>query len=495
VPRGLFLAASLVSGLAAAAASTPVVSPPALEPIPFPQSSALEPAVAEQIRGLEGDLNRILASPARDASAHADAFGEIGELFHAYELWDAAAAAYRNAMRLAPRDYRWIHLLADVEARRGNLEEARRLHANALALRPGDLPSLVGLGEALFGLNRLAEAAAPLREAVRIDPGSAAAHAALGRVAFAEHEAARARDEFEKALALVPDANRLHYELAMALRDLGDRAGAARHLARAGTVGIKVADDLVDGVSERRRGERAHLVRGRLAYVNGRMREAADEFGAAVAAEPRSVPSLVGLGSALGTLGDTDRALEAFRRALALSPDNVAAHYNVGRILSARGDTEAALREFEAVLRLAPDDEEAVLAAADLGGRQGRFDEARRTLEAGLERMPSSGRLALALSYVLAACPDETLRDGSRALDLARRTFETSPSPASGRVVALALAELGRCGEAAAFLARLLDGLPAGTPGLEDLRREADRARRGPPCRPPGKAPGFSSSH
>ena len=181
---------------------------------------------------------------------------------------------------------------------------------------------------------------------------------------------ASARDALATALRLAPDATRLHYEMAMAERGLGNRAEAARELAAAGTVGVKAADPLLDGVSSRRQGERAHLVRGRLAFVNGRMREAAEEFGAAVAAEPRSVPGLVGLGSALGTLGDSDRALDAFARAIALDPGNVAAHYNAGRLHAARGETEAALREFDAVIRLAPHDEEALRARAELLARR-----------------------------------------------------------------------------------------------------------------------------
>lgn len=317
---------------------------------------------------LESGLQAVLKAAVASDSTLGGTFGDFGQLFHAYELWDSAAAAYRNARRLAPDDYRWVHLLADVETRRGDLAAARGLHVVALDLRPRDVPSLVGLGEACLGLNRLDEAERAFREAISLAPTSAAAQAGLARVAFARRDFASARDGFRTALRLAPDANRLHYELAMAHRNLGERDEAARHLALAGTVGVKVADPLLDEVSARRRGERAHLVRGRLAFVNGRYREAAAEYAAAVEAEPRSVAGLVGLGSALGMLGETDRALDALRRAIALAPDSVSAHYNVARILEARGETEAALKEFDTVVRLAPNDEEAVRARARLLG-------------------------------------------------------------------------------------------------------------------------------
>jgi tetratricopeptide (TPR) repeat protein len=344
----------------------------ALEAVPFPPLSALEPAVARQIRSVEAELDAVLKSPAATDAALSETFGEIGQLFHAYELWHPAAASYRNARRLSPDEFRWIHLLSELEVRRGDLAQARQLHEAALALRPDDVPSLVGLGNVSMDLNRLQDAETSFWKALRLSPDSAAAHAGLGRLALLRRDYGKAAAEFEAALRLAPEANRLHYELAMACRGLGSRNDAARHLALAGTVGVRAADPLLDGVSTRRKGERAHLVRGRLAFVNGRMREAAEEFSAAVEAEPRSVAGLVGLGSALGTLGETDRALEVLRQALAIAPDSVAAHYNVGRLLAARGDTEAALREYDAVLRLAPQDEDAFRAKADLLARRSR---------------------------------------------------------------------------------------------------------------------------
>ncbi|MCM3878306.1 MAG: tetratricopeptide repeat protein [Thermoanaerobaculia bacterium] len=377
-----------------------------LEAVPFPPLAQLEPAVAEQIRSLEVDLDTALKSSSTSDAALAETFGDFGKVFHAYEIWSAAAVSYRNAATLSPTDFRWKHLLADVETRRGDLESARRQHLAALALRPGDVPSLAGLGEACLAHDQLDESERAFHEAVVIAPNSAAPHAGLARVALARRAFAPARDELLTALRLAPQATRLHYELAMAYRGLGEREEAARHLAAAGTVGVRAADPLLDGVSGRRQGERARLVRGRLAFVNGRMREAAEEFGAAVEAEPRSVAGLVGLGSALGTLGETDRALEAFRRALAIAPDSVAAHYNVGRLLATRGDTESALREYDAVLRLAPNDEDAFLSKADLLARLGRFAEARAALEEGSRRMPGHVRLGQALASLLAAWPD-----------------------------------------------------------------------------------------
>ena len=46
----------------------------------------------------------------------------------------------------------------------------------------------------------------------------------------------------------MPEVTRLHYPLALAYRGLNDRAKAEEHLAKAGQVGLKPPDPLLDGV-------------------------------------------------------------------------------------------------------------------------------------------------------------------------------------------------------------------------------------------------------
>ena len=53
-----------------------------------------------------------------------EAYGGLGQLYHAYELTSAAEASYRNANRLAPEEHRWLQLLGDLYDQTGRLEEA-----------------------------------------------------------------------------------------------------------------------------------------------------------------------------------------------------------------------------------------------------------------------------------------------------------------------------------------------------------------------------------
>ena len=83
---------------------------------------------------------------------------------------------------------------------------------------------------------------------------------------------------------------------------------------------------------------------------------------------------------------------------------------------------------------------------------------------------------------MLAASPETELRNGARALELAQRVYDATAAAQHGALVALALAEVGRCGEASEWQRRmiakaeeegntdLLNRLKAGLKSYENLQ-------------------------
>jgi thioredoxin-like negative regulator of GroEL len=111
--------------------------------------------------------------------------------------------------------------------------------------------------------------------------------------------------------------------------------------------------------------------------------------------------------------------------------------------LVATGELQEAVRVFSTAWRLSPRDEEVILGGASALAKLERFREARDVLVLANRDLPTSGRIALALAYLLAACPDRALRDGVRAWELARQVQEAAPSQEHARLLALARAECG----------------------------------------------------
>ena len=489
-----------------------------LVPVRYPDLAPLEKAVAEQIGGLESDLRSLLAEPKPDLGLLASIYSELGQVYHVYDLAAPAEDCYRNAERLIPGDFRWPHLLAALLQKEGKLDEALAAWDRALEMEPDDVPALIHRGEILILQGKPDEAVPFLKKALELDPKSTAAKAQLGQAALARRDFPEAVKHLEAALAESPEANRLHHPLAMAYRGLDDRAKAEEHLAKAGAVGVRPTDPLVDGLQERRTGERVHLIRGRVAYRAGRPAEALAEFKKAVEAKPESVEGRINLGSALVLTGDKDGAIAQYREALRLDAESATAHFNLALLLADQGElqeatshmaavvakrpedaearvtlarflrdggrAEEALAEYAKAVELAPGDETARLGQAETLVRLGKYKEARKSLEESLALLPASGRLSHGLARLLAACPDPSVRDGARALDLAKTVWSALPASGHAETVALALAELGRCEEAAewqreAIAAARKEGVDPGR-----LAQALVGYEKGAPCRP-----------
>ncbi len=497
----------------------PAIFPPpkaGLEPVAFPNLDSLESSVAEQIRSVQGSVLTQANIPGVSDGDLAEGYGMLGHLYHAYQLSGPARSCYRNASRLAPGDYRWPHLLGQLTHQAGRLEEAASHYDSARKLNATYVATAVHLGSVYAQLNRLEEARWQFRSALALDPVSAAARNGLGELALSAKRYREAIDHFQAVLKRVPEANRIHYSLAMALREAGELEQARRHLALRGPVGIRAEDPLVDQLGELRRRERVHLLEGRLAFGAGRFREAARAFAKAVKADPKSARARVNLGTALARAGDTVAAMEHYRAALRLEPQHTTVHFNLGMLTAREGDHAGASEHFQLLLKsvpedvdahrwlarsllelgrdqgaflhwlravkLAPDDELLLMELAEALAGRGLFHEARDQLERAHRRFPHCVRTASALARILAACPDRGLRDGTKALKLAKLVYQSTKLLAHGETVALA--ELERCEEAAQWQSHLIAAAERDKAAelAARLRRELARYRRGSPC-------------
>lgn len=507
VSRVLFV--SLLIAAAVFAADDPASK------VPSPDLTGLEPAVAAQLQAGREALVARLADKAAKPDDLADSWGTQGQLYHAYGLLDAAVVCYREAAALQPKELQWPYLLGQAERARNEPAAAHVALETALAIGAYP-PALVALGEIDLAEGDSTGAAEAAQRALAIVPKDAAALAVLGQAKLSQRDFKGAAEALEAALLALPQADRLHYPLALAYRGLGDEERAKQELARVGRTGARTPDPLLDELDAARTGELAPLLRARRAAGAGDWKAAADELRRALAANPKSVRAHVDLGAALANLGDSAGARTELEAALAVDPDNMTAHFNLGVLALRADDAPAALPHLEAVVARKSNDADAqrslgdallalgrpadalphyraAIAAADLDEaarygevvsqlRLGNLAEARDRLEKAYQVMPEQGRLTHLLARLLASDPDLSRRDGARAVELANAVWQAQPDAAHGRTLALALAEAGRCAEAAKLATSLADQVPAAE------RRELEAAAKawaaGPPCRP-----------
>jgi tetratricopeptide (TPR) repeat protein len=278
-------------------------------------------------------------------------------------------------------------------------------------------------------------------------------------------------------------------------------------------------------LEELRQGERVQILRGRMAFRAGDMAAAVEAFAAAVEAAPESVAARVNLGSALAGTGDVAGAIEQFRRVLELQPDNQASRFNLATLLAGsddRASAEEAAGLLESLVAESPGDAAARRQLAEILVRLGRTDEAlaayreavgidpydaaawlgevelhlsrsdyataRERLDNAFSLNPRSPRIVNAYARLLAGSPAAELRDGEQALDLAQQLLEAVSTVEHAATLAMALAEVGRCDDAATLQEQVVATAREGGVGAGDLApmiAALSRYRSGAPCRPP----------
>ena len=456
----------------------------------WPDVSQLEANVREQIIDSQNELSAAVKDPAISETRLSEAYGRLGQTYHAYSLNPPARECYRNASLLAPKDFRWIYLLGALDRQEGQFDEAASRYRLALTLRPEYVPALVNLGNVFLEQNQLEDAFVAFNAALKIEEKTPAAHYGLGQIAMSKRNYPEAVDHFEKTLAQLPNANRVHYSLAMAYRGLGDSKKVEQHLAQQGSVGVRVIDPLVDGLQDLVVGERLLLARVNRAIEAQRFAEAAVELRKVVSLKPDSVTARINLGFVLTRLGDRQGAAEQFEEALRIEPNRVNAHYNLAVLfaeqnkhdlaidhlrsalrvtpndldarlllateLAKSGRQDEALIEFSRVVQANPNNEAALLEQVKLLHRKGDFGQALLVLKKAYSEQPKRGRTVLLLAYLLITSPEPGLRDGAKGLELAQLVYAATNGVPQGALVTLAFAELGRCDEAGAWQRRMI---------------------------------------
>jgi tetratricopeptide (TPR) repeat protein len=498
-----------------------------LVPVPNPPLDHLEKAVAVQLGEARQLADSVTGDRGESREKRARVYGELGQLYQAYELNGAAEVCYRNAVVLSPASVEWNYSLGYLLQAVGKYAEALGFLQKSRAGRqdPGlDYLVYIRIGECHRSLNQPYQAKLAFQAAYQVNPLGPAVLARLGEIALEEKHYNEAIEYLSSALEKQPEANKLHYSLGMAYRGIGDMDRARAHMGKYGMVGVQPPDPLKIRLEKLVTGYRVHLLAGKLAFSAGRYNEAVESFQKAIAADAKEVGARINLGTALGRLKKYREALDQFLAAIELAPGNVTAHFNLGMLYSHLGNTKKAIEHLQVVVARNPKDAQAHLTLAGLLREDGRLEKAlghysvalgidpglvwawvdmsallSRTgkharalevLEDAHARIPHDGPIAHALARLLASSPDMTKRQGKKALELSLKVYQAMPSAEHARTVALSYAELNRCDEAVKWMEKAIELAAKYSHGqavLENLERNLEYFKSSRPCRAPGE--------
>jgi tetratricopeptide (TPR) repeat protein len=315
--------------------------------------------------------------------------------------------------------------------------------------------------------------------ALNCTSGNYIAHNGLGYVLAAQGRTAEAIEHYQKVLEINPHSAEAHLNWGILLARQGRTAEAIEHYQKA----LEIDPDYADADNNL----------GTVFLNQGRLDEAAEYCHRALEANPSLAEAHNNLGILLAKQGRTAGAIGQFQKAFEIKPDYAEAHYNLANIFTAQGRWDEAIGQFQKALEIKPDYAKAHYNLANIFTTQGRWDEAIEHYQQALKQMPDSihahYQLGLALqsrskfaaaitqfqkvleldpkhvtarnnlAWLLATCPENSLRDGKKAAELAQQAVQLSggKSPEILDTLAAAYAEAGRFPEAVAMAQRALD--------------------------------------
>jgi tetratricopeptide (TPR) repeat protein len=195
--------------------------------------------------------------------------------------------------------------------------------------------------------------------------------------------------------------------------------------------------------------------------------------------------------------GQLDDAISRLQAAIDLRPENGPAHNNLAKALVQKGRVAEAMVHYRKFLEIEPENVEArnILGTALI--QQGRIREAIEQWQEAQTIEPENGNAASNLAWVFATCPDDSIRDGRRAVELAEKALRISGGkiPMIFRVLAAAYAEDRRFSQAIESAQRGADlAKSQGNSALAaELQSNIALYQTGTPLRDPSLAAGGSS--
>jgi tetratricopeptide (TPR) repeat protein len=154
------------------------------------------------------------------------------------------------------------------------------------------------------------------------------------------------------------------------------------------------------------------------------------------------------LGVVLASSGEMNQAIQRLTAAVKYNPNYAEALMALGDTLRRSGRIDASLKPYADVVRINPRSAEARFAYALALVRLRRYRDAKAWLEESARVLPDRPELSHALARILASAPDDSVRDGARAMALVQELMKGNQTTVVGETMAMALAELGQFSDA-----------------------------------------------
>ena len=352
---------------------------------------------------------------------------------------ERARTAAAKAIELLPDDRlqtAQAHIVLGNTADADDREERASHYDKAVELAPRDKDIRRTRGLFYLLTDELEKARGDLEAAIEVDPEDASLQEALGLSLMMDNKLEAAQEAFDRAIKLDPDSSGALLQRARVRAMRGDRPEAIADLDKA----IRIAPDEVVPL----------VLRARIHQQAGNSDRAAADLERVLAKHPDHPAAIELRGLIAAERNDYPAAIRDFRKLLAQKPDDAVIVGQLGMLYLAAKQPRQAIKRFSRSIELDDKNFASWRGRSDAEISIGDHKAARVDLEKALELEPDDSGVLNNLAWLLATSPDEAIRDGKRAIELAKKACEetTWKQPHIISTLAAGYAETGDFAEA-----------------------------------------------
>lgn len=356
------------------------------------------------------DLQRVLALDDKIWEAHL----LVGRL-QALPLGDPRAAR-RELTRVIDAPDADATDRAQALAIRGALQSDEQKRADdfdaAIALVP-DKPDYYRVrAQYLYRQDKFKEALADVDQALKLDPNHAATQELRGLILLGLERYDDALASFNKASSLEPKAVSPYQRRGEVYRRQGDLQKSVEQLSKALEIAPGDAATL--------------LLRANVLYQLNDYDGALADVDTVIQAQPQLLVAYLLKSEIYASTDRLDQAIQVLEKLVPLAPNQPRLLEPLATYYLINGQPRTSIEAFTRVLKLEPDDYRALRFRGDANLNIGNHAAAVADFDAALKLNDEDDGLLNNFAWVLATSPDDEVRDGKRAIELATKAAEMS---------------------------------------------------------------------
>lgn len=350
-----------------------------------------------------------------------------------------------------------------------NAEDQLADFNKAIELDPENMESYRARGLYHLLKEQPKEAIEDLKQAIKIDPENSPTYEALGMAYFIDENLDEALAAFDKAVELTPDSSTAYLQRARVYIVRNDLPKAIENLDKALELNPEALAVL--------------LLRARVHAQAGDMERAMADVDKAANTRAGKLPAMQLKAEILAADDKLDEAIKQMEELIELVPTNAELTMQLGLFYVANEQPRKAIEKFTAVLEANADNWRALRSRGDAYLSVAQQAAAIKDYEAAIKVQPEEEGLLNNLAWVLCTSPDDKLRNGKRALELAEKAAQVSDYKKGFilSTLAAAYAETGDFEKAKEWSQKAIDNGREGE--VDQLKAELESYKQNKPWR------------